>query len=61
MSENQEKSKALEAALSQIEKQFGKGSIMKLGEFQAVMVMQIPQGSIKFRLALGIGGIPRGE
>ena len=61
MSENQEKSKALEAALSQIEKQFGKGSIMKLGEFQAVNVEAIPTGALSLDIALGIGGIPRGR
>ena len=61
MSENQEKSKALEGELSQIEKQFGKGSIMKLGEFQAVNVEAIPTGALSLDIALGIGGIPRGR
>ena len=59
--ENPEKKKALEAALSQIEKQFGKGSVMKLGEFTAMNVESIPTGSLSLDVALGIGGIPRGR
>ena len=59
--ENSEKKKALEAALSQIEKQFGKGSVMKLGEFTAMNVEAIPTGSLSLDVALGIGGIPRGR
>ena len=59
--ENNEKKKALEAALGQIEKQFGKGSIMKLGEFQAVNVDAIPTGALSLDVALGIGGVPRGR
>jgi len=56
------KSKAVEAALLQIEKQFGKGSVMKLGQKQAaVQVPVIPTGSISFDLGLGIGGFPRGR
>ena len=56
------RSKAIEAALSQIEKQFGKGTIMKLGQKgAAVAVESIPTGSISFDLALGIGGFPRGR
>ena len=52
--------KAIDAALSQIEKQFGKGTIMKLGQKgAAVAVEAIPTGSISFDLALGIGGFPR--
>ncbi len=53
--------KALELALSQIEKQFGKGSIMKLGEDVKQDVPVIPTGSISLDLALGVGGIPRGR
>jgi recombination protein RecA len=54
--------KAIDAALSQIEKQFGKGTIMKLGQKgAAVAVEAIPTGSISFDLALGIGGFPRGR
>ncbi len=56
-----EKMKALEAALGQIEKQFGKGSIMKLGDFQAMNVDAIPTGALSLDIALGIGGIPRGR
>lgn len=59
--ENTEKKKALEAALSQIEKQFGKGSVMKLGEATAMDVEAIPTGSLSLDIALGIGGIPRGR
>jgi len=54
--------KAIEAAVSQIEKQFGKGSVMKLGQKgAAVPVEAIPTGSIAFDLSLGIGGFPRGR
>lgn len=59
--ENSEKMKALEVALGQIEKQFGKGSIMKLGDFQAMNVEAIPTGALSLDIALGIGGIPRGR
>ena len=59
--ENLEKKKALEVALGQIEKQFGKGSIMKLGEFQEMNVEAIPTGALGLDIALGIGGIPRGR
>src|ERR1700723_203309 len=56
-----DKSKALEAALLQIERQFGKGSIMRLGEETRVPVEVIPTGSIALDVALGIGGLPRGR
>ncbi len=57
-----DKKKALEAALSQIERQFGKGSIMKLGEAgNRFEVPVIPSGSIAIDVALGVGGIPRGR
>ena len=59
--QNPEKMKALEAALGQIEKQFGKGSVMKLGDFSAMEVEAIPTGSLSLDIALGIGGIPRGR
>ena len=59
--QNPEKMKALEAALGQIEKQFGKGSVMKLGDFSAMEVEEIPTGSLSLDIALGIGGIPRGR
>ena len=58
---NLEKQKALEAALGQIEKQFGKGSVMKLGEFKAMNVEAIPTGALSLDIALGIGGIPKGR
>ncbi|HEY1819907.1 MAG TPA: DNA recombination/repair protein RecA, partial [Trebonia sp.] len=56
-----DKGKALEAALLQIERQFGKGSIMRLGEETRVPVEVIPTGSIALDVALGIGGLPRGR
>ncbi|MBZ4663492.1 MAG: recA [Caloramator sp.] len=56
-----EKQKALELALSQIEKQFGKGSIMKLGENSKLNVEAISTGSLDLDIALGIGGVPRGR
>ena len=56
------KNKAIEAAVSQIEKQFGKGAVMKLGQKDvALRVPAIPTGSIAFDLSLGIGGFPRGR
>ncbi|MFH1045633.1 MAG: recombinase RecA [Candidatus Omnitrophota bacterium] len=55
------KSKALELALSQIEKQFGKGSIMRLGQNIKVDVAVISTGALSVDLALGIGGLPRGR
>ena len=61
MGENTEKRKALEMAMGQIEKQFGKGSIMKLGEFKAMEVEAIPTGALSLDIALGIGGVPRGR
>ncbi|RMG25604.1 MAG: recombinase RecA [Armatimonadetes bacterium] len=56
-----EKEKALEMALGQIEKSFGKGAIMRLGEAAAERVEAIPTGALSLDLALGIGGIPRGR
>ncbi len=57
-----EKGKALELAIGQIEKRFGKGSIMKLGESTAMSPVEvIPSGSMSLDLALGVGGIPRGR
>ncbi|HUT96602.1 MAG TPA: recombinase RecA [Dehalococcoidales bacterium] len=56
-----EKVKALELAISQIEKRFGKGSVMKLGEAPPMKVQAIPSGSLALDLALGIGGIPKGR
>jgi len=60
--EKLEKTKALDLALSQIEKQFGKGSIMRLGNKEAIVpIAVISTGSISFDAALGIGGVPRGR
>src|ERR1700688_4376316 len=57
-----DKTKALEAALSQIERAFGKGSIMRLGKNQkAVEIETIPTGSLGLDIALGVGGLPRGR
>ena len=61
MGNNDEKRKALEAAMSQIEKQFGKGSVMKLGNATKMNVEAIPTGSLALDVALGIGGIPKGR
>ncbi len=56
-----ERDQALEMALGQIEKQFGKGAIMRLGEHGNVGVAAIPTGALALDLALGIGGLPRGR
>ena len=56
-----EKQKALEMALTQIEKQFGKGSVMKLGDKASVPVSVIPTGCLELDIALGVGGVPRGR
>jgi recombination protein RecA len=56
-----EKEKALELAISQIEKRYGKGSVMKLGGTVAPPVEAVPTGSLALDLALGVGGIPRGR
>ena len=56
-----DKQKALETAMSQIEKQFGKGAVMRLGQNAAMQVDAIPTGSLSLDLALGIGGLPRGR
>ena len=61
MKDNDEKRKALDAAMGQIEKQFGKGSVMKLGEYKAMEVEAIPTGALTLDVALGIGGIPKGR
>ncbi len=56
-----EKEKALAAALSQIEKSYGKGSVMKLGQRQEANIEAIPTGSVGLDVALGIGGLPKGR
>ena len=58
---NVDKTKALDAALSQIERAFGKGSIMKLGQNEVVQIESISTGSIGLDIGLGIGGLPRGR
>ncbi len=60
--EKNDKLKALDAALGQIEKQFGKGAVMKLGDPAAKMDIEtIPTGSLSLDIALGLGGIPKGR
>ena len=62
MASMEEKQRALDAALGQIEKQFGKGTVMKLGDQGAHMNIEaIPTGSLSLDIALGVGGIPRGR
>lgn len=58
---NNEKQKALESAVAQIEKQFGKGAVMRLGENMGMNVDHIKTGSVALDLALGIGGVPKGR
>ena len=58
---SEEKKKALEAAMGQIEKEFGKGSVMKLGEYKTLNIEAIPTGALSLDIALGIGGIPKGR
>ena len=58
---NEDKLKALDAAISQIEKQYGKGSVMKLGEGANIQVETVPTGSISLDIALGQGGFPKGR
>ena len=58
---SEEKKKALDVAMSQIEKNFGKGAIMKLGEVGHVSVDSIPTGALSLDIALGIGVVPRGR
>jgi recombination protein RecA len=61
MSVTTEKEKALELAISQIEKRFGKGSVMRMGETAVLPIDVIPSGSLALDLALGVGGIPKGR
>src|SRR4029077_6473120 len=56
-----DREKALEAALAQIDKQYGKGSVMRLGDEVRAPIEVIPTGSMVLDLALGIGGLPRGR
>jgi len=59
--DKQERARAIEAALAQIDKQFGKGSIMRLGSRETIDVPAIPTGSLSLDAALGVGGVPRGR
>jgi recombination protein RecA len=59
--DNNDRKKALEAALSQIDRAFGKGSVMKLGSRETVEIDTVPTGSLGLDIALGIGGLPRGR
>jgi recombination protein RecA len=61
MSTKAEKLKALETAIGQIERQFGKGAVMRMGEQPQIRVNVIPTGSIALDAALGVGGVPRGR
>ncbi len=61
MPENKDREKAVEQAISQIERQFGRGSIMKMGEERVLDVPAISTGSLALDLALGVGGVPRGR
>jgi len=56
-----DKKKALETAIAQLEKQYGKGTVMRLGEHTALNVEAIPTGSVSLDMALGIGGVPKGR
>ena len=58
---NADKKRAIETAMAQIEKLYGKGSIMRLGENAGVVVDAIPTGSLSLDIALGIGGVPKGR
>ena len=59
--EIKEKNKSLEAAISQIDENFGKGSVMKLGQKADINIESISTGSLGLDLALGIGGLPKGR
>ena len=61
MAQQDDKTKALDMALGQIEKQFGKGSIMRMGENAHMAIESIPTGALALDMALGIGGLPRGR
>ena len=58
---NAERDKALDMALAQIDKQFGKGSIMRMGEKGSMAIEAIPTGALALDIALGVGGLPRGR
>ena len=58
---NPEKDRALSAALAQIERQFGKGSMMRLGDQEQIAIPSVSTGSLGLDVALGSGGLPRGR
>ncbi len=58
---NEQRNKALQAALGQIEKQFGKGAVMRMGDHERQTIPAIPTGSMGLDIALGIGGLPKGR
>ena len=58
---SEEKKRALEAAMKKKKKEFGKGSVMKLGEYKTLNIEAIPTGALSLDIALGIGGIPKGR
>ena len=59
--EQEHTAKALEMALAQVEKQYGKGAIMRMGEKTTMNIEAIPTGALSLDLALGVGGLPRGR
>src|SRR5690625_6754641 len=61
MAKNDDRSKALGAALAQIERQFGKGSVMRMGDQKRERISAISTGSLGLDIALGIGGLPKGR
>ena len=61
MEQNKDKQKALELSLASIEKQYGKGAVMKMGEKGSMVIGTVPTGALALDLALGIGGLPRGR
>ncbi|MDA3147899.1 recombinase RecA [Leucobacter sp. UCMA 4100] len=61
MAQNKDRAKSLESALAQIDRQFGKGSVMRLGSDERAPVEVIPTGSVALDVALGVGGLPRGR
>ena len=61
METNENKRKALDAALGKLEKQFGKGAVMKMGDKADMNVETISTGSLNLDIALGVGGLPRGR
>ena len=62
MANNEDKKKALEAAIAKLEKDFGKGTVMRLGDPKAqVAVETVPTGALSLDIALGLGGVPKGR